>query len=505
MPLLELTNLTKDFPGVRALDGVSLSLEAGEVSALCGENGAGKSTLLKILAGCHPAGSYGGEIFIDGSRRGFDSPRAAEEAGVALVAQELALVPELSIAENICLGDEPRRGLLLDWKAVRQRASEALERVGLKEDPSTPVGRLSVARQQLVEIAKALSKKARLLILDEPSAALSEADVERLLELVKELAASGVGVLYVSHRLEEVFKVARTITVLRDGRTVRSAPVSECTRESVVRDMVGRELAEADSEAIPEALPGEPALEIEDWSLAHPLVQGRFALEGASLALRRGEILGLGGLMGAGRTALLSSLFGAARSRCQGRLRLAGGTWRGPFARPDEAVARGLGLVSDDRKNTGLVLCASVKENLALASLRRLAKKRGFLDWEALDRESAAQRDALRVKAPSLEAEVSGLSGGNQQKVVLGRWLMAGSKVLLLDEPTRGVDVGAKAEIHRLIRALAAQGLAVLMASSDLPELLSLSHRVLVLAQGRVKAELKRAEFSQENVMREAI
>lgn len=504
MPLLELKDLSKDFPGVRALDGVSLNLNPGEVHALCGENGAGKSTLLKILAGCYP-GDYGGEIVLQGVRRRFSGPREAEKAGVALVAQELALVPELSITENVCLGDEPQRGPLLDWEAARARAARALEAVGLDEDPAAKVGGLSVGRQQLVEIAKALSKRAKVLILDEPSAALSGADVEKLLVLVRGIAASGVGVLYVSHHLEEVFKIAHTITVLRDGRTVRTAPAAEWTREQVVRDMVGRELAEADSESLEPPKVGEAALEVRGWSLVHPFLPGRFAVRDAGFSLRSGEILGLGGLMGAGRSALLSSLFGAARSRCEGRLRVGAGPWRGPFAGPGGAVKAGLGLVSEDRKHTGLVLSASVQENLALAALKGLRSGLGLLDWDLLGREAGIQRDALRIKAASLRTLVGALSGGNQQKVVLGRWLLVKSRVLLLDEPTRGVDVGAKAEIHKLIRALARSGLAVLLASSDLPELLSLSHRVLVLSQGRIKAELGRDQLSPEAVMREAI
>ena len=505
MPLLEIKNLSKDFPGVRALDGVSIELHPGEIHALCGENGAGKSTLLKILAGCYPFGSYGGDIVLDGQVRQFKGPRDAEDAGIALVAQELALVPELSIVENICLGHEPRKGLLLDWEAAGSRTKTALARVGLEgEDVWTPVGRLSVGKQQLVEIAKALSKSARVLILDEPSAALPEVDVQRLLGLVKEISASGVGVMYVSHHLEEVFAIAHTITVLRDGRSMKSAALTNWNHDSVVREMVGRELAEADSvEVVPEK--GAAILEVKAWCVAHPSLPERFALKDAAFTLHQGEILGLAGLMGAGRTALLSSLFGAARSHCEGALRLGDGAFRGPFSSPQEAAQAGLGLVSEDRKHTGLVLSSSIQENLALASLGKLCSSWGRLDWELLGREADSQRSALHIKAPQLQAEVSSLSGGNQQKVVLGRWLMAKSRVLLLDEPTRGVDVGAKAEIHRLIRSLAAQGMAVLLASSDLPELLSLSHRVVVMSQGRMKSTLQRSEFSPEAVMKEAI
>jgi D-xylose transport system ATP-binding protein len=500
--LLELRDLHKEFPGVIALDGVSLSLHAGEIHTLCGENGAGKSTLLKILAGVYAHASYGGELLLEGRTLSLKSPQDAEREGIVLVAQELNLVGPLSVAENIFLGRErSAQGWRMDWPTTLTQAGAALQRVGLDQDPSTLAENLSIGAQQMVEIARALQQKARILILDEPTAALGEADAIRLLDLVREIARAGTAVLYVSHRMEEVFQLSDTITVLRDGKSVRSAPVSEWTREGVVAAMVGRDLSAA-AAWTPPASGRDLALELRHWSVERPGAPGLKALKDLHLSLYQGEILGLGGLMGSGRTALLSTLFGHWKALGQGELRLGGaaGAWRPPFQSPAEAISEGICLASEDRKRLGLVAPASVEENLALASLPSLSIH-GRLDWDRLSAAASVQAEALQVKAPSLQVAVETLSGGNQQKVVLGRWLLLGPKVLLLDEPTRGIDVGAKAEIHRLIHRLAAQGMAVLLASSELPELLALCHRVLVLADGRLAGELQRNEFTPEALM----
>ncbi|MDB5104434.1 MAG: xylG [Fibrobacteres bacterium] len=487
-----------------ALAGVDLSLRRSEVHALCGENGAGKSTLLKILAGCHPHGSYGGELMGESGPLKMHSPADADAAGIALVAQELALVPELSIFENMFLGRELSRFGLLRKPEMQRRCELALQRVGLDERPETIVSSLSVGRQQLVEIAKALDKEARVLILDEPTAALTASDAERLNALVRTLVDQGVGCLYVSHRLEEVFSISDTITVLRDGKTVKTGPASGWNRASVVEAMVGRALAE-DAMHAPAPMKGTaaPALAVEHWSLTHPSIPGRFAVEDLGFELHPGEILGVAGLMGSGRTALLTSLFGAARSRITGRLRRGDGEWRDPFHDPREAMAAGLALVSEDRKGQGLVLNASLNENIALATLTEY-QRRGFLDWAALRKRAASIAASLQVKAANLEVEAGSLSGGNQQKIVLAKWLETGPSILLLDEPTRGIDVGSKAEIHALIRDLAAKGMSVLVASSDLSELLGLSHRLMVMSAGRQTALLERDQFSQVAVMHAA-
>jgi len=496
--LLELRSITKDFPGVRALDGVSFDLERREVHALCGENGAGKSTLIKILCGYYPSGTYGGEILLEGKPVHFRSLKEAEEHGIALIAQELALVPELSVAENLMLGREPVKGGLIQWDVVGSEARRALDLVGLAVDPNRPVKELGIGQQQMVEIAKALAKSAAILVLDEPTAALTEADAQRLLAFLAELRGRGVSSIYISHRLEEVFQIADRITVLRDGRSIATHPAKEATLDRVISEMVGREVKNLYPR--PDTTPGKPMLAVSGWSVEDPLNPGRFVLKDVAFDVHAGEILGIAGLMGAGRTALLSSIFGAARSPVRGTLQIEGGPPRGPLRSPAEAIASGLALVSEDRKRYGLVLEADVAENLTLATLRQFVKGL-FLDHKARRRESLAQFQALRIKAPGLASLVNQLSGGNQQKVVLGKWLMARPRVLFLDEPTRGIDVGAKAEIYNLVAELARQGLAVVLVSSDLPELLGMSHRVLVLSQGRQTALLEGSAATPETVM----
>ena len=495
--LLELKDITKDFPGVRALDGVSFTLEKGEIHALCGENGAGKSTLIKVLCGVHSAGTFGGEILLEGVPLRLRDLRDSEDLGVALIAQELALVPEMSIAENIVLGREPVSGGLIRWDEARRIAGEALGQVGLTLDPSIPVKDLGVGHQQMVEIAKALSKKASLLVLDEPTAALPEADTNRLLDLLRDLARQGVSCIYISHRLEEVFRVADRVTVLRDGRSISTRSTGEADMNRVISDMVGREVK--DLYHRPPRREGRVLLKVEDWRVSDPLGSGRPVVKDVSFEVRAGEVLGVAGLMGAGRTALLASLFGAGRGPVTGRLSV-DGTVRAPFASPAEAIAAGVALVSEDRKRYGLVLESSVGENLVLPSLRRFAHN-GFLDHGEAGREAGDQVRNLRIKTPGLPTPVSQLSGGNQQKVVVGKWLITAPKVLLLDEPTRGIDVGAKSEMYDLIGTLAGRGLAVVLVSSDLPEVLGISHRVLVMNQGRATGPLDEKEATPEKVL----
>jgi D-xylose transport system ATP-binding protein len=497
MPLLELRDITKDFPGVRALDGVSFTLERGEIHALCGENGAGKSTLIKVFCGVHPAGSFGGGILLDGRSLHLRGLRDSEECGIALIAQELALVPGMSVAENIVLGREPLSRGLIRWEDARRTARDALAQVGLTLDPDSPVGELGVGQQQMVEIAKALSKRASVLVLDEPTAALPEADTNRLLGLLKGLSRQGVSCIYISHRLEEVFRVADRVTVLRDGRSVWTRRREDTDLTRVIAAMVGREVR--DLYPRPPHREGRIVLRASDWSVEDPLNPGRRVVEGVSLEVREGEVLGVAGLMGAGRTALLASLFGAGRGRVTGRLALEG-VERPPFASPGEAIASGVALVSEDRKRYGLVLESGVGENLVLASLRRYVRG-GWIDHAAAGREARERAAELRIKAPGLSSPVRQLSGGNQQKVVVGKWLLTRPKVLLLDEPTRGIDVGAKAEMYDLIGTLAGSGMAVVLVSSDLPEVLGISHRVLIMNQGRAAAVCDAREATPERVL----
>jgi D-xylose transport system ATP-binding protein len=496
--VLELRSITKEFPGVRALDGVSFDLRKGEIHALCGENGAGKSTLMKVLSGVHPAGSYGGEIRLRGAPVAFRTLHAAEEHGIALIAQELALVPELSVAENLMLGRLPVRAGFVRWDVVRDEAQRALGLVGLALDPSRPVKELGIGQQQMVEIAKALAKDASILVLDEPTAALTEADAHRLLQFLRELRARGVSMIYISHRLEEVFEIADRVTVLRDGRSVDTRDAGKVTRDQVIAMMVGREVKDLYPRLA--ANPGAVLLSVRDFSVEDPANPGRRVLEGVSFDVREREILGIAGLMGAGRTALLSSLFGAARSATSGTVTVPGRASTAPYRNPSEAIAAGLALVSEDRKRYGLVGEASVLENLTLAILRRLASH-GFLPQAARARAAGEQYSSLGVRGAGLGSLVRELSGGNQQKVVLGKWLLTKPRVLFLDEPTRGIDVGAKAEIYGLINRLAAAGMGVVLVSSDLPELLGLSHRVVVLALGRPTAVLEAQAATPERVM----
>jgi D-xylose transport system ATP-binding protein len=402
------------------------------------------------------------------------------------------------VEENLALGHEPVRGGLIQWKAVREKALEATRLVGLDIDPGRAIKELGIGQQQLVEIGKALAKKARILVLDEPTAALTETDAARLMRLLLELKAGGVSCIYISHRLEEVFQVADRVTVLRDGRSVGGGLRADLDTEKVIAMMVGREVGTLYPR--PPHRPGVPLLKVQDWSVEDPLVPGRQVLRNVSLEVREREIVGIGGLMGAGRTALVSSLFGAARSRVTGTLSLGGGAPRKPFGSPPEAIAAGLALVSEDRKRYGLVIEASVSENLTLASLRRYVKG-PIVDDKVRGETAREEAGALNIRASALGSAVRQLSGGNQQKVVLGKWLLTRPRVLFLDEPTRGVDVGAKAEIHRLIAELAEGGLGVVLVSSDLPELLGMSHRVLVLSLGVATAELSASEATPEAVM----
>ncbi len=484
---LELRDIGKSYPGVRALDHVRMDLAPGEIHALSGENGAGKSTLIKILCGAIPHGAYEGEVLLRGRAMRFRGPRDAEAAGIALIAQELALVPELTVAENLALGREPSRHGWIDRGRLIEDGHRALARVGLDVDLARPIKELGVGQQQLIEIARALDKEATILVLDEPTAALSETDAARLFGLLRELRARGVSSIYISHRIEEILSLADRVTVLRDGRSIVTASSTALSRDDIIQAMVGREVKNLYPRAPEPRSTG--VLRVSDLVLDDPNAPGRRLLDDVSFELHAGEVLGIAGLMGAGRTALLSSLFGTARAPVRGSIALDDVAPRPPFRRPAEAIAAGIALVSEDRKRYGLVPQGSVKDNLTLATLRRF-QRGGLLDEAARDHACAEEQRALGIRAASLATEVNTLSGGNQQKVVLGRWLLRAPRVLLLDEPTRGIDVGAKAEIYELIARLAADGLGVVLVSSDLPELLGLSHRLLVLAAGRVTAEL---------------
>ncbi len=494
--VLSAHHIVKQFPGVRALDGVSFDLRGGEVHALVGENGAGKSTLIKVLAGAYPHGSYGGELRVAGRATRFRSVKDAEAAGVAVIHQELLLVPTLSVAENIYLGDEPRRFGVIDWDTMRDGAERATRRLGVAVNVLAEVASLGVGSQQLVEIARALRRRGRILILDEPTAALAEHETDRLLAILRELRRDGTAIVYISHKLDEVFALADRITVLRDGRTIRSDAAANWTRADVVHAMVGRRMDEMYPRF--EHTPGDTVLRAEGMTMPDPDLPGRYLLRDVSLEVRRGEVLGLAGLMGSGRTTLLRTLFGAAPAPWTGRVWIGGR--RATLHHPGEAIRHGLALAPEDRKRQGLVMAFGVQSNLSLAHLRSFSAL-GVIDESAEHERCARAAEELRIRAASLATPVETLSGGNQQKVVLGKWLLEPPRVLLLDEPTRGIDVGAKAEVHRLIGELTGRGMAVVMASSELPEVLGLSDRLLVLREGRVAGAFVGRDATAEEVM----
>ncbi|MFF4173253.1 multiple monosaccharide ABC transporter ATP-binding protein [Streptomyces sp. NPDC001744] len=497
-------SIVKTFPGVRALSEVTLSVERGEVHALCGENGAGKSTLMKVLSGVHPHGTYEGEILFDGEPCRFKDIRASERRGIVIIHQELALVPHLSIAENIFLGNEPARRGVVDWCEALRRASALLGRVGLDEHPETRVADIGVGKQQLVEIAKALAKDVRLLILDEPTAALNDEDSAKLLRLMQELRDQGITSIIISHKLNEIARVADSVTILRDGRSIETLDVRDpaTTEERIIRGMVGRDL----DSRFPDRTPytggagAVPALEIRDWTVRHPLDRGRKVVDGVSLRVRRGEVVGVAGLMGAGRTELAMSVFGRSYGRYERGSVLRDGREVRTRTVP-EAVAHGIAYVTEDRKHYGLDLGDSVSRNISLASLGSLARH-GVVDGHEERKVAERYRRTMNIKTPNVLEPVGRLSGGNQQKVVLSKWILAGPDVLILDEPTRGVDVGAKFEIYTVINRLAAEGKAILLISSELPELLGMCDRVYTMAAGRLTGEITRGDATQEVLMR---
>ena len=496
MPLLEMHDIQKEFPGVRALDGVTFTLEAGEFHALVGENGAGKSTLMKVLSGVYPAGEFDGRIVIDGRDLSFSGIRDSENAGIAIIFQELSLVKELSVGENIFLGRAPSRMGVIDWTELYRQASRLLGELGLSIDPRAKVGSLGIGQQQLVEIAKALSRKARILVLDEPTAALTDTEVETLFAILHDLKTRGVGMIYISHRLDEVFRMSDRITVLRDGRTVATHLAAETTKDGIIAEMVGREVTDIFPETKHDL--GEVVLQAENVEVYSADESDKKIVDGVSFFVRAGEVLGIAGLMGAGRSELLSAIFGAWQGKHSLGLELDGR--RISIKSPRDAIRSGIGFVTEDRKRYGLVLEQTILDNMTLAALKRVSGR--VLTSRTKERRAAVEpMRSLRIKAPSVETVAGTLSGGNQQKVVLGKWLLTKPKVLFLDEPTRGIDVGAKQEIYNEINKLAATGLAIVLVSSELPEVLGLADRVIVLHEGELTGEFSKADATATRVM----
>jgi D-xylose transport system ATP-binding protein len=494
---LEMRNITKTFPGVKALNDVTFNVKKGEVHALCGENGAGKSTLMKVLSGLYPHGTYEGEILINGEAKQFQRIKDAEEAGIAIIYQELALAKDLSIGENLFLGKEPAKIGIIDWNTVFKESEKWLDEVGLRGvSPEQTTGTLGIGKQQQVEIAKALSKKANILILDEPTAALTEQEVKILLDILREFKKRGVTCIYISHKLNEVFDIADTVTILRDGRAIASHPIGELTEDKVISLMVGRELKER-FPRIP-ANPGETVLKVNNYSVVNPNLPGKMVIDNISFEVRKGEIFGIAGLMGAGRTELVMSLFGSYPGASSGTVEIEGRPVR--IKNTQQAIKAGLALVSEDRKKFGLVLGMDIKSNVTMASLGRISPM-GVIDPNREIASADHSIQSLKIKANSVETIVGTLSGGNQQKVVLGKWLMTNPKILILDEPTRGIDVGAKFEIYNIMNDLCRQGVSIIMVSSELPELLGMSHRIMVISEGKYAGEFTAEEATQEKIM----
>ncbi|MEE1650623.1 multiple monosaccharide ABC transporter ATP-binding protein [Brachybacterium sp. J144] len=501
--ILEMRSITKKYPGVTALKDVTLTVREGEIHAICGENGAGKSTLMKVLSGVEPAGSYEGQIVYRGREVAFSGINDSEAEGIVIIHQELALVPHLSIAENIFLGNEQARGGVISWHETNARAAELLERVGLSEKPVTPVGQLGVGKQQLVEIAKALSKNVSLLILDEPTAALNDDDSEHLLGLIRGLRDQGVTSIIISHKLGEITAVADSTTIIRDGSTIESIDmhVPDDQRRtlipSLIKGMVGRDIDNLYPERDVEI--GEEVLRIEDWHVDHPTQSGRVVVDGASLNVRAGEVVGIAGLMGAGRTELAMSVFGHSYGRdITGTAYVRGRAVRMTSVR--EAIRHGIAYVSEDRKQYGLNLIQDIRTNITAAALPKVTTG-GWINGNEEIAVAERYRSSLNIKTPTVMSLVGKLSGGNQQKVVLSKWLFTEPDVLILDEPTRGVDVGAKFEIYTIINELAAAGKAIIVISSELPEVMGLSDRIYTLSAGRITGEVAAQDATQEHLM----
>jgi putative multiple sugar transport system ATP-binding protein len=498
--ILEMRSITKEFPGVKALSNVSITVVAGQIHAICGENGAGKSTLMNVLSGVHPAGTYSGDIIFQGEPVQFKDIRSSEAAGIVIIHQELALIPELSITENIFLGNEPTRHGAIDWVTAKKSALELLARVGLEDDPDTQIKHIGVGKQQLVEIAKALSKSVKLLILDEPTAALNEADSAHLLDLIRGLKGKGISSIMISHKLNEIEQVADSITIIRDGRMIETLNVRAdgVNEDRIIRGMVGRSLESRFPDRTPHL--GEVFFEVRDWNVQHPQATERMVVKNSTITVRRGEIVGLAGLMGAGRTELAMSVFGRSYGNfISGQIFKDGKEIH--LRNVSEAIGQGLAYVSEDRKALGLNLIDDIKRSIVSAKLTKISVGQVVSATKEYQL-SEAYRKSLRIKTPSVDYGVRKLSGGNQQKVVLAKWMFSDPDLLILDEPTRGIDVGAKYEIYGIIQALAAQGKGVIMISSELPELLGLTDRIYTIFEGAITDCIQTDQADPETLMK---
>jgi putative multiple sugar transport system ATP-binding protein len=498
--ILEMRNITKEFPGVKAPQNVNLKIKEGEIHALCGENGAGKSTLMKVLSGVYPHGSYTGDILFGGKVCKFKDIKQSEELGIVIIHQELALIPYLSIAENIFLGNEQAKNGIINWNETVLRTRELLTKVGLNESPNTKIADLGVGKQQLTEIAKALSKNVKLLILDEPTAALNEHDSENLLNLLLEFKKQGMSAIIISHKLNEISKVADSITILRDGQTVETLDmkVDKISEDRIIKGMVGRELTNRYPKR--DAKIGNTIFEVKNWNVFHEMHTNQKLIDNVNIHIRKGEIVGIAGLMGAGRTELAMSIFGKSYGK-----KITGQIYKDSkeihLNNVSQAIEHGIAYVSEDRKVNGLILMDDIKQNITLASLKKITNKFVINKNQEII-ESEKFREKLKIKTPSIHQKTGNLSGGNQQKVVLSKWIFSEPDILILDEPTRGIDVGAKYEIYTIINQLATDGKGILVISSELPEILGICDRVYVMNEGRITGEVLKVEATQERIMK---
>ncbi len=499
--LLELKNITKTFPGVKALDNVNLKVEEGEIHALVGENGAGKSTLMKVLSGIHPYGTYKGEIVYNGEHCKFTKIADSEKKGIVIIHQELALIPYLSIGENMFLGNERGKKFAIDWDETFNLADKYLKQVGLNESSKTLVKDIGVGKMQLVEIAKALAKHAKLLILDEPTSSLNERESKALLDLLLDFKKKGMTSIIISHKLNEISYVADSITIIRDGQTIETLDKKkdDISEARIIRGMVGREIADRFPKRENKKI-GDVMMEVRNWNVYHPIFLEKKVVNNVSFNVRKGEVLGIAGLMGAGRTELAMSIFGKSYGS-----KISGEVWingkKVVLSTVKDAIENGLAYVTEDRKGNGLVLINSTKMNTTLANLKGVSNKRGVIDADKEHMVAQDYREELRIKCPTVEANVGNLSGGNQQKVLLAKWMFAAPEVLILDEPTRGIDVGAKYEIYCIINQLVEMGKSVIMISSELPEVLGMADRIYIMNEGEIAGEVDAATATQESIM----
>lgn len=501
--ILELKNVTKRFPGVIALKDVSLSLKKGEVLAICGENGAGKSTLMKVLSGNYCTGQYDGEIWMDGEKVDFTSVKVAEDHGIEMVYQEINVMLDSSVAENIFVGNLPLKGKssFVDFKKLYADAKVMMDKVGLNADPKQNVRGMNSGQMQMISIARALSRNPRIIVLDEPTSALSDRETEILMESVDRLRSEGVSFLFISHKMDEIFQIADRVTVMRDGSVIFTEEVRNTTRDQLITGMIGRKLENMYPKVKAEI--GDEVLRVEHLTVPHPTNKGQNIVSDISFSLKRGEILGIGGLVGSGRSEALSAIFGYLNRRVEKQVYVRGSEVK--IHSPGDAIRLGLGYVTEERKQTGFIWMHSITQNLVLADLKEITKRSGFIDKKKEASLAKKMFDKLSVKAPSMETMMVALSGGNQQKVVVGKWLLASPSILFVDEPTKGIDVGTKAEIYTILCDLAQTGVSIILVSSDMPELVSMSDRVLVFSGGKITGELSGDEITQENVMRAAV